>query len=158
MSKLFKTQIRIFIVDDSKLFLIKLRRLLEHISVTKFSNILNIRVSDNPKKAIHELTETRFDIVFVDDVFRESNLSGRDILRVIAPRHTLTAHHMLVSGRKLIARVNPLCSDISTMKQISKCDMNELILCKLIAAAIQRKATVQNKSAVVKEFRRACEQ
>lgn len=139
-------KLQILIIDDSKTFVIKLKRVLEQ----SHSNVVQISTCDNPKQAIRDVRGIRFDIVFVDDVFQESNMNGRDILHA-APTTFLT-HYILISGRKLIVRVNPLCSDILSLQMLSKRDINKLFIYKLISAIVQKKKNAHIKSRMIKEL------
>jgi hypothetical protein len=118
--------------------------------VEKFSTPVHVTTCNNPKEAIQKVTEKGFDIVLVDDVFHNSKLMGSDVLQGV-PNHHIS-HCILISGRKLIAKVNMLCVDISTLNHLSKKDMNEVFIFKLLEATVQKKTMRQNKSNPVKEL------
>jgi len=74
-----------------------------------------------------------YDIIFVDDVFPKSKMTGRELLKSIQCRQD--EHHVLISGRKLIKKVS--LDDVMQIKMISKRDINKLYMGKIISAVFE---------------------
>jgi DNA-binding NarL/FixJ family response regulator len=125
--------IQICITDDSKVYTLRLKALVER-AATDCGKIVCIITADNPTSAVELIKQHDFDIVFVDDVFCNSNLNGRDILQIVRSSQQNNNQHILVSGKKLIRKLNPLHSDVTRVSEISKRDIDYTFLCKLISA------------------------
>ena len=146
------TPLQIFITDDSKAYTLRLTTLIQKAAAAVNRNV-NILNTDDPKQAIDIITSHNFDIVFVDDVFCNSSLSGRYILQsVTACQENNTAQHILISGRKLMRQVKSSTTTFSCLnvKEISKRDLNYTFICKLIAASSSSSVPTTSSSRVSK--------
>jgi ankyrin repeat protein len=144
------TPLQIFITDDSKAYTLRLTTLIQKAAAAVNRNV-NILNTDDPKQAIDIITSHNFDIVFVDDVFCNSSLSGRYILQsVTACQENNTAQHILISGRKLMRQVKSSTTTCLNVKEISKRDLNYTFICKLIAASSSSSVPTTSSSRVSK--------
>jgi hypothetical protein len=97
---------KVIVVDDSKSYTIKIKKLLER-AVKKFSvkKTLNIITMTDPVQALRVMTQQRFSLCLVDNVFSESSLSGIEILNRLdaAEQETSVVYspRVLVSGQPL---------------------------------------------------------
>lgn len=91
----------ILIIDDSKGYTIYLKKLIKYTNV--HGHPIEIISVDNIDQAISQMSTRHFDIIFIDDVFPKSKMTGRELLQSIKGRQD--EHHVLISGRKLINNV-----------------------------------------------------
>ena len=130
----------ILIIDDSKGYRLYLKKLIKCTNVR--GHPVEIISVDNIDQAIPQMSTGHFDIIFVDDVFPKSKMTGRELLKSIQCRQD--EHHVLISGRKLIKKVS--FEDVMQIKMISKRDINTLYMGKMISAILS-KSSVTNKHA-----------
>jgi DNA-binding NtrC family response regulator len=121
----------ILIIDDSKGYRLYLKKLIKCTNVR--GHPVEIISVDNIDQAIPQMSTGHFDIIFVDDVFPKSKMTGRELLKSIQCRQD--EHHVLISGRKLIKKVS--LDDVMQIKMISKCDINKLYMGKIISAVFE---------------------
>ena len=124
----------ILIIDDSKGYTLYLKKLIKYTNV--HGHPIQIISIDNIEHAFSQISEGHFDIIFADDVFPKSNMSGRALLQHIKCR--LDEHHVLISGRKLIKKVS--LDDVMLIKTISKRDINSVYMGKLISAVFEEES------------------
>ena len=128
----------ILIIDDSKGYTLYLKKLINHTNV--HGHPIQIISIDNIEQALPQISEGQFDIIFADDVFPKSKMSGHRLLQHIKCRQD--EHHVLISGRKLIKKVSlddVLLNDVMLIKTISKRDLNSVYMGKLISVVSQKK-------------------
>jgi len=127
----------ILIIDDSKGYRLYLKKLIKYTNV--HGHPIEIISIDNIDHAIPQMSTGQFDIIFVDDVFPKSKMTGKNLIQHIEDRQN--EHHVLISGRKLIKK--PSMDDVMQIKMISKRNINKLYMGKIISAVFE---DVQNKS------------
>ena len=116
----------ILIIDDSKGYRLYLKKLIKHTNV--HGHPIEIISVDDIDQAIPQMSESHFDIIFVDDVFPKSSMTGRKLLQHIEGRQD--EHHVLISGRKLIKKAS--LDDVMRIKTISKRDIHQRYMGKLL--------------------------
>jgi DNA-binding NtrC family response regulator len=121
----------ILIIDDSKGYRLYLKKLIKYTNVC--GHPIEIISVDNIDQAIPQMSTGHFDIIFVDDVFPKSKMTGRELLKSIQGRQD--EHHVLISGRKLIKK--PSMDDVMQIKMISKRNINKLYMGKIISAVFE---------------------
>lgn len=121
----------ILIIDDSKGYRLYLKKLIKYTNVC--GHPIEIISVDNIDQAIPQMSTGHFDIIFIDDVFPKSKMTGRELLKSIQGRQD--EHHVLISGRKLIKKVS--LDDVMQIKMISKRDINKLYMGKIISAVFE---------------------
>jgi len=123
----------ILIIDDSKGYTIYLKKLIKYTNVHGHS--IEIISVDNIDQAITQMSTRHFDIIFIDDVFPKSKMTGRELLQSISIQGRQDEHHVLISGRKLIKKVS--FEDVLRIKMISKRDLNSVYMGKIISAVFE---------------------
>jgi CheY-like chemotaxis protein len=129
----------ILIIDDSKGYTLYLKKLIKHTNV--HGRPIQIISIDNIEQALPQISEGQFDIIFADDVFPKSKMSGHRLLQHIKCRQD--EHRVLISGRKLIKKVSlddVLLNDVMLIKTISKRDLNSVYMGKLISAVFEEES------------------
>jgi len=121
----------ILIIDDSKGYTLYLKKLIKYTNI--HGHPVQIISIDDIEQAIPQISEGHFDIIFADDVFPKSKMSGRTLLQHIKCRQD--EHHVLISGRKLIKKVS--LDDVMLIKMISKRDINSVYMGKIISAVFE---------------------
>ena len=122
----------ILIIDDSKGYTLYLKKLIKYTNI--HGHPVQIISIDDIEQVIPQISEGHFDIIFADDVFPKSKMSGRTLLQHIKCRQD--EHHVLISGRKLIKKVS-LDDDVMLIKMISKRDINSVYMGKIISAVFE---------------------
>lgn len=122
----------ILIIDDSKGYTLYLKKLIKYTNI--HGHPVQIISIDDIEQAIPQISEGHFDIIFADDVFPKSKMSGSTLLQHIKCRQD--EHHVLISGRKLIKKVS-LDDDVMLIKMISKRDINSVYMGKIISAVFE---------------------
>ena len=123
----------ILIIDDSKGYTIYLKKLIKYTNV--HGHPIEIISVDNIDQAITQMSTRHFDIIFIDDVFPKSKMTGRELLQSISIQGRQDEHHVLISGRKLIKKVS--FEDVLRIKMISKRDLNSVYMGKIISAVFE---------------------
>ena len=118
----------ILIIDDSKGYTLYLKKLIKYTNV--HGHPIEIISVDNIDQALPQMSTGHFDIIFVDDVFPKSKMTGSKLFQSIQTRQD--EYHVLISGRKLIKKVS--FEDVLRIKMRSKRDLNRVYMGKIISA------------------------
>ena len=124
----------ILIIDDSKAYSLRLKRLLTCVANKLGLVLLDIVTIHNPSTA--RMLDQYFDICFVDEVFRGSSLSGTSLVRKLREYNSDTCT-VLISGRKLIRKVQ-MPIDVSVHVKLAKCDLTVPVLRQVIEEKIRQ--------------------